>query len=102
MKANSDETFLQFCDRLRRVFVMWMESSEVDMNSPEDILSFVLRDQFIASLPGDLRIFLKERKFADLNELVEAADLWMSASGCNFDQVQMASISYEQRTSLRS
>ena len=79
MKISSDDTYSQFFDNLSRVFLMWLNSADISSQDPAALIDFIIRDQFLASLSPELRVFLKERKFDNSKELVDAADMWVSA-----------------------
>ena len=79
LRLSAGESCLQFFDSISRGLMLWLERSEVDLNDANDICQFFVRDQFLASIPTELRIYLKERKFKDNEEMIEAADLWSDA-----------------------
>jgi hypothetical protein len=79
MKRNSDETFAQFYAQLGRVFKLWLESREVDMASADSLMQFILEDQLLASLPIDVRTFVKEQNCSNPSDMVSAADTYAMA-----------------------
>ena len=77
-KISVGDTYQQFATHLSRLFDHWLNASEVD-STYAALRSFMILDQFMASLPSDLRMFLKENNIQDLDEAVKRADVWASA-----------------------
>ena len=75
-RITNNETYFQFYDSLSRILDLWLSASEIDKSDPDNLYNFMLCDQFMASLHPELRTYLKARKFNNISELVEAADLW--------------------------
>ena len=74
-RAQPDSTFQQFGIDLARKFDYWTKSVEVK----EDFASlknFMIVDQFLASVPPDVRVFLREHniKSKTLSEITALAD----------------------------
>ena len=72
-KRDSDETAAQFIVRLLGYFDRWLELAKVD-ETFEALRTFIARDRFLDSSEDKLALYLRERKFATLDELVTAAD----------------------------
>ena len=83
LRIGEDETFSQFVSRLRRCFDRWLEASNVT-HTFEELLEFVLCDQFLASVPGELRTFLKEQGPSSLKDMTLRAQSWASAHKLSF------------------
>lgn len=77
-KLGAGETFQQFSTLLGRHFDHWLDSSEVN-HTFFDLRSFMILDQFMASVSAELRMFLKENNIRTLDEAVKRADIWASA-----------------------
>ena len=74
-----NETCTQYYARLKHTLRDWLASEKCDYKDPETLEFFMLYDQFLASIPSDLRIFLKERSHENVDTLLECGDLWLSA-----------------------
>ena len=72
------ETFKQFATTLERLFDYWISAAEVP-NTFEGLRDFIILDQFMAAIPDDLRIKIKELTFTNLNDVVNMADRWADA-----------------------
>ncbi|XP_050708919.1 uncharacterized protein LOC126993819 [Eriocheir sinensis] len=81
-KINVGDTFQQFSTHLTRLFDHWLSASEVD-HSFASLKSFMILDQFLASVSTELRLFLKENNVQTLEEAVKRADVWASAHHSN-------------------
>ena len=77
-KRDSDETAAQFIVRLLGYFDRWLELAKVD-ETFEALRTFIARDRFLDSSEEKLALYLRERKFATLDELVTAADNYLEA-----------------------
>ena len=80
MRLKSGETYAQFAVQLGRIFDFWIESCQLD-KTYENLRNFVLVDQFIASIPNDLKIHIKEHNERDLQRIITLADNWAGAHG---------------------
>ena len=69
LKIGYQETYQQFSIQLGRNFDNWVQSRSLP-KTYEDLSSFVIADQFISSLPPDLRLFIKEHNVSAINEMV--------------------------------
>lgn len=78
LKLSPNQTYHQFATQLKRALNRWLESAKVDRDF-DSILEFFLRDQFLSSVPNDLRVFLKEQKVETLPKLIELSDSWSQA-----------------------
>ena len=77
-KIRTGETYQQFSINLGRLFDQWIEGWGLGKNYDE-LRKFVILDQFISSLPADLRTYVKEHDVKTLDETVKLADNWASA-----------------------
>lgn len=79
-KIKTGESFQQFAVQLGRMFDLWINSRNIvtDYNS---LRSFMILDQFVASLPAEIRMFVKEHNVSNLDDAVQLADNWASAHG---------------------
>ena len=75
---RNNETFAQFVTNLRRKLQFWLTAAEVPKTC-DGLLDFIIYDQFMASIPLDLRTHLKEQGHKRLATAIEAADNWLSA-----------------------
>ena len=77
-RIEAEDSFTQFVTRLRRYLGLWLDSARV-RHSFDDLCDFIISDQFLAAVPSDLRVFLKEQGSLTLAELVDKAEAWASA-----------------------
>ena len=77
-RISHKENYSQFLNSISRMFDFWMDSLKID-RSYEDIRSAMIGDQFLASVPPEIRVFIKERRPADLSEMARLADNMASA-----------------------
>ena len=78
LKLASNQTYQQFSVQLGRSLDRWLSSVEI----AQDFISLrnlILSDQFLSSIPHDVRTFIKEQRCSSLEEMCEAADAWASA-----------------------
>ena len=75
---RTDETYLQFSQTLRRKLEFWLAAAEVPRTLSE-LVNFFILDQFMASLPTELRTFLKEKGKLSITDAANAADNWSIA-----------------------
>ena len=73
-----NETYLQFMTTLTCKFNFWMNSAKVPLTM-DGVREFMILDQLLASVPMELRLFLKERGSLSLTETVTCADNWRVA-----------------------
>ena len=98
-----NESCIQYFARLKRAFREWVSSEGVDRRDPDELESFFLYDQFLASIPSELRTHLKERKFSNENDFLECGDLWLSAHKKSFTKPKFDSkAKFHTSTSPRS
>ena len=72
-KRRGDESFRELADRSLDLYKKWKESSEMNVDE------MVLLEQFLQSVPEDLRVWLKERKPTSLDKAAELADDYVLA-----------------------
>ena len=77
-KIKAGETYRQHSISLTRHLEQWLQSKNVP-ETFSGLKDFVILDQLMSSLSADLRMFLKERNVATLEEAVVLADTWASA-----------------------
>ena len=72
------ESYEQFVSQLGRKLDYWLDSNKVEKEY-DSLREFIIKDQLLASVPAELRLYLKERGSLPLVDLVILADNWMSA-----------------------
>eukprot|EP00745_Piridium_sociabile_P002381 TRINITY_DN1145_c0_g1_i6.p1 TRINITY_DN1145_c0_g1~~TRINITY_DN1145_c0_g1_i6.p1 ORF type:complete len:1434 (+),score=199.20 TRINITY_DN1145_c0_g1_i6:329-4630(+) len=77
-KPEVGESFILFLLRVRHYFDRWIDLSEVTKDFA-GIVDLLLREQILQSCSKDLAVFLKERKFTEVNKLCESAELYREA-----------------------
>ena len=78
MKIKPAETYEQFAAQLGRSLDYWTESKNL-AKTYEHFRAFIIIDQFLASVPSELRLHIKEHNVETLQEVVKLADNWASA-----------------------
>ena len=79
--------YSQFLIFLFRQFDFWINSTSISKDY-KSLRDFIVGDQFLSTLPVDLRLFVKERKPASAEEMAELADTYASARKQSYVQVQ--------------
>lgn len=79
-KIGPNEAYEQSSIRLGRAMTQWVESRTIEKDH-EGLKSFMLADQFTASLSPELRLFIKEQNAQNLQTMVRLADNWSTARG---------------------
>ena len=69
--------YSQFLIFLFRQFDFWINSTSISKDY-KSLRDFIVGDQFLSTLPVDLRLFVKERKPASAEEMAELADTYAS------------------------
>lgn len=77
-KLGPNETYKQFAVQLGRMLDFWLDSRSVAKNYA-DLRNFFIVDQFMSSLPSQLRVYIKEQDVHDLDDVVRMADNWTMA-----------------------
>ena len=77
-KRESAETANQFIVRLKGYFDRWLELAKVN-DSFEALQTFIVQDRFLDSCEEKLALYLRERKFPSLDEMITAADYYLDA-----------------------
>ena len=77
-KLQGNETYEQFVTSLSRKLDYWIDSL-ISERTFDNLKDFIIRDQLLTAVIPELRIFLKEKGAATLQELVTHADNWASA-----------------------
>lgn len=72
------ETYQQFSTHFGRLFDHWYDSTGTGRTFPE-LRSFVILNYFLASLPPELCMFLKENHVQTLQDTVSKVDVWAAA-----------------------
>ena len=77
-KIGHKENYSQFLVSLYRLFDYWVKSTNIEetYNALRDL---VVGDQFMTSLPNDVRLFVKEHDKLDPKEMARLADNYASA-----------------------
>ena len=78
VRLGSEESWESFSIRLGRLLDFWVESSGVE-SSAAGLRAFILQDQFLASLPNELRVHVKQCNPQSLPEMVSLAHHWSMA-----------------------
>ena len=79
-KSNPGESPEQFCSRLRSYLTRWIELSGISKDY-DSLCSLLVKEQFIASCPPELAIYLKESAPSNLSELSKIAEQYLQAHG---------------------
>nr|XP_050045719.1 uncharacterized protein LOC126542633 [Dermacentor andersoni] len=74
------ETCSQFVTRLTNFLERWVELSNTKKEY-NDLFELMVKDQFLSSCAAPLELFLKERKDATLQEMIERAQHYVDAHG---------------------
>ena len=77
-RIGSHLNYSQFLIFLFRQFDFWINSTSISKDY-KSLCDFIVGDQFLSTLPVDLRLFVKERKPARAEEMAELADTYASA-----------------------
>ena len=80
-KITSNQNFSQFLTNLFRLFDYWVESAKID-KTHESLRDFIVGDQFLTSLPNEIRMFLKENNDLQTSKMAEIADNYACAHKC--------------------
>ena len=70
----------QFIDRLHMYLQRWLDLSSYN-NNFDGLKSLLLKEQYIATCPRELAVFLKERSASTLEELGKMAENYIEAHG---------------------
>ena len=84
-KSSTNESYEQFVSQLGRKLDFWIDSHEIDKDY-DSLREFIIKDQLLACVPSDLRLYLKKRGTVSLDELVILADNWASAHRNRLDK----------------
>ena len=77
-RIGSHLNYSPFLIFLFRQFDFWINSTSISKDY-KSLCDFIVGDQFLSTLPVDLRPFVKERKPASAEEMAELADTYASA-----------------------
>ncbi|XP_068214077.1 SCAN domain-containing protein 3-like [Palaemon carinicauda] len=80
-KMDSKSTYEQYLNMLFRNFDLWINSLSVTKDY-EDLRNIIVCDQFMSTLPKEMRLFLKERKPRTPEDYSSLADTYASAHKC--------------------
>jgi hypothetical protein len=83
-KPEKGESFMQFVTRLNMYLTRWIEMSETD-ETYESLRDLLLREQALNIASHDLRIFLKERKPKNIQEMAMLAEQYLEVHGRLYD-----------------
>ena len=81
-----NESYEQFVTQLGRKLDYWIDSNHIEKDY-ESLREFILKDQLLASVPADLRLYLKEHGTLPLDEVVILADNWVSAHRSRLNKI---------------
>ncbi|XP_043203579.1 uncharacterized protein LOC122371370 [Amphibalanus amphitrite] len=79
-RPEQDETPAQFVVRLQAYLKRWIEMTETN-DSRDGLKALIIREQFMDTCTPELRLFLKERDLASLEDLTETAQQYLEARG---------------------
>ena len=99
-KPEQDETPGQFVARLQAYLKRWIEMGETD-DSIEGLKDLTIREQFMNMCSAELRLFLKERDLASIDEVAETAQQFLEARGvtlCELNERSQRRSEMKQRT----
>ena len=77
-KPEEGESGVQYGHRILKYFERWTELAHVD-ESKEGIIDFIIRDQFLHSIPKQMAMFIREREPSDIGIVTELADQYLKA-----------------------
>ncbi|XP_068237395.1 uncharacterized protein [Palaemon carinicauda] len=80
-KMDSKSTYEQYLNMLFRNFDLWINSLRITKDY-EDLRNIIVCDQFMSTLPKEMRLFLKERKPRTPEDYSSLADTYASAHKC--------------------
>ena len=80
-KIGDHENYTQFLVTLPRLFDYWYDSLDYEKTF-EDMKNLVIGNQFISTVPTDIRMFIKERKTLDPKEMARLADDFATVHKC--------------------
>ncbi|XP_045120484.1 uncharacterized protein LOC123509924 [Portunus trituberculatus] len=83
LKAQCEESCLQFLSRLELTLKRWLALSEV-AEDYKSLFDFVVRDQFLNSCTPDVQVFPKEKGSISNADLAKAADVYRAAHGTKY------------------
>ena len=72
-RCGAEETYREWSHRLQEHFVRWRKDQDIPLEE------LVLIEQFMAEVPQDLAVWLRERKPKSLREAAEQADDYVAA-----------------------
>ena len=75
-RLEEEETYRQFAVQLRRLLSLWIDSLGID-HTFESLFEFIIHDQFLTSVPIELRTFLKEQNARQFSKVLEVSDSWL-------------------------
>lgn len=77
-RPEDGESGAQYANRIRKYFDRWRDLSIVD-DSMDGLIDFIIRDQFLYTIPRDISMFIKEREPRDIDTVSELADQYLKA-----------------------
>ena len=82
-KAEKDETFNTFCNRLKHLYNRWVGLENIDVKNAQEalpkLIDLMIKDQIYASCNHDLVIYLKENNPASIESLIQLAENYVTA-----------------------
>ena len=97
-KPDEEETPRQFGVRLRDYMAKWIDLSGVDSSDVHAIEDLFQREQFVESCPRDLAVHLKRQNPKTLEEMADAAERYLDATG----ETMASQLAEQQRRSKKS
>ncbi|KAK3870389.1 hypothetical protein Pcinc_024382 [Petrolisthes cinctipes] len=82
LKISAGENYEDFSALLGCLFDQWIDSYGID-HSFDSLRSYMILDQFLASLTPDVRVYIKEHNARTLEDAVALADKWSSSAHQN-------------------
>lgn len=77
-KRETDETVLQYVERMKRYLMQWREMAGVE-ETYEGMLSLILKDQFLLTCDNETRIYLKQQGPLKLEELIKKTQYFLDS-----------------------
>ena len=77
-KPEEGESGVQYTHRLQKYFDRWIELSKVE-DTREGVIDFIVRDQFLHTVPREMSMFIREREPEDIDTVAELADQYLKA-----------------------
>jgi len=75
---EDNESVYQFIARIRRYFQRWVEMTEID-KTYDSLQELLIKEQYINTCSAEMKIYLRERRIKDIDELTGLAERYTEA-----------------------